>query len=425
MAQNSVPWLARRGFYYGWWIVFASAAIIFLSAGTFFYGFGLLVAPLTREFGWSRAAISAAFSLRTEVGGIAAPLVGFAIDRFGVRRLVVSGVLVVALGFLLLSRVDSLLTFYGAVVVIAIGMSATGGSFGNVAIAHWFHRRRGRALGLMTLGGGISGTMVIVFAFLISSFGWRDAIVIVGVTQLLVATPLAFSIRNRPQDLGLPVDGIAEPPLESPGAAADLALGLASEGMTSREAIRSSLFWRVSLAIALGNFATTAVIVHQVPFLVESIDISEAAAALSVTIMTALSLAGRLGFGSAADIIAKRYVMAAALLCICASLFLMATVRHPWQLAYVLPLFGLGFGGSIPVRSSLQAEYFGLRAFGAIQGLMLTVATVGGFFGPVLAGWLYDLSASYRLAFLLLALGPLAAIPLIATARPPARSRQA
>ena len=80
MAQNSVPWLARRGFYYGWWIVFASAAIIFLSAGTFFYGFGLLVAPLTREFGWSRAAISAAFSLRTEVGGIAAPLVGFAID---------------------------------------------------------------------------------------------------------------------------------------------------------------------------------------------------------------------------------------------------------------------------------------------------------------------------------------------------------
>ena len=84
---------------------------------------------------------------------------------------------------------------------------------------------------------------------------------------------------------------------------------------------------------------------------------SEAAAALSVTMMTALSLAGRLGFGSAADIIAKRYVMAAALLCICASLFLMATVRHPWQLAYVLPLFGLGFGGSIPVRSSLQAEY--------------------------------------------------------------------
>ena len=152
---------------------------------------------------------------------------------------------------------------------------------------------------------------------------------------------------------------------------------------------------------------------------------SEAAAALSVTIMTALSLAGRLGFGSAADIIAKRYVMTAALLCVCASLLLMATVRHPWQLAYVLPLFGLGFGGSIPVRSSLQAEYFGLQAFGAIQGLMLTVATVGGFFGPVLAGWLYDLSASYRLAFLLPALGPWRRSPLIATARPPARSRQA
>ena len=95
--------LGRR-FYYGWWIVFASATIVFLSAGTFFYGFGLLVTPLTAEFGWSRAALSAAFSLRTEVGGVAAPIVGFAVDRVGVRRLLIAGVWVVALGFVLLSR---------------------------------------------------------------------------------------------------------------------------------------------------------------------------------------------------------------------------------------------------------------------------------------------------------------------------------
>jgi len=86
--------LAQRRFYYGWWIVFASATIVFLSAGTFFYGFGLLVGPLTDEFGWSRAAVSAAFSLRTEVGGVAAPLVGFGVDRVGVRRLLIVGVFV-------------------------------------------------------------------------------------------------------------------------------------------------------------------------------------------------------------------------------------------------------------------------------------------------------------------------------------------
>jgi MFS family permease len=111
--------------------------------------------------------------------------------------------------------------------------------------------------------------------------------------------------------------------------------------------------------------------------------------------------------------------MAATMLCVAASLALLATVHEPWQLVYVLPLFGFGFGGGIPVRSTLQAEYFGMRAFGAIQGLMLTIGTVGGFVGPVLAGWLYDTTDSYRLAFVLLALGPIAAIPLLIAAKPP------
>jgi MFS family permease len=146
---------------------------------------------------------------------------------------------------------------------------------------------------------------------------------------------------------------------------------------------------------------------------------SEAAAATSVTAMTALSIAGRLGLGSAADFMPKRVVFAAALACLAASLVLFATVREPWQLVYALPLFGIGFGGSIPVRSTLQAEYFGLRAFGSIQGMALTVTTVGAFAGPVLAGALYDASGSYRLAFVLLALGPLVAIPLVLTAKQP------
>ena len=115
---------ARTGFFFGWWVVFASAAIVFLTGGTFFYGFGALFNPIVNEFGWSRAATSFAFSLRSEVGGIAAPIVGFLVDRVGARRLMVLGVLTVALGFVLLSRVQDLWAFYGSVVVIAIGMSA-------------------------------------------------------------------------------------------------------------------------------------------------------------------------------------------------------------------------------------------------------------------------------------------------------------
>lgn len=406
-------------YFYGWWIVFAAASIVFLSAGTFFYGFGLLVAPLEEEFGWSRAAISAAFSLRTEVGGIAAPVVGFAVDRMGVRRLIFGGLFVVALGFFLLSRADSLPAFYAAVVIIAIGNSCTGGATATVAIANWFQRQRGRALGFMTLGGGASGSMAIVFGALIAEFGWRNALLIAGVAQLIICAPIALTIRNRPSDIGLFPDGDAAPRVSATGV---MPVNPDREGFTSKEALRSTLFWRVAAVYALGNFATTSIVVHQVPFLTESVGVSDTFAAAMLTVSIALSLIGRLGFGNIADVLPKTLVSGVALGMISISLVMFATLHEPWQLIYTLPVFGIGFGGIIPVRSSLQAEFFGLKAFGAIQGLTLTVSTVGAFAGPILAGWLYDVSESYRLAFLLLAIGPAIAIPLIITARPAVRT---
>ena len=413
--------LAARGIYYGWWVVFACASVIFFTGGVFFYGFGLLVTPLTEEFGWSRAALSGAFSLRTEVGGVAAPVVGFVIDRLGVRRVVIAGVITVAVGLLLLSRIESLWAFYGAVIIIAIGNSGSGGAAGAVAVAHWFRRRRGRALGWLTMGGGASGATVILLAWLITSFGWRDALVILAVAQIVISLPLALSIRNRPGDMGLSVDGLEPVAEELPGSPAAVRVE-AEEGLTTREALRSSQFWRIALAAALANFATTSVVVHLVPFLTESVEMSAGSAAVVLTLAIVLSLFGRLGFGFVADFLPKNLVLAGSYCLIALALALLATVHAPWQLGYVVPLYALGFGGSVPARTSIQAEYFGLKAFGAVQGMMLTVSTLGGVAGPVLAGWLYDISGSYRLAFLLLAAGAALAIPLIFTARRPQKA---
>lgn len=403
--------LDRFGIFYGWWIVFASASIVFLSAGTFFYGFSLLVGPLTDEFGWSRASIAIGFSLRTEVGGIAAPAVGFLVDRVGVRRITLVGVFIVALGFIMMSRVDSLVTFYAAVLVIAIGMSGTGGPNAATAISQWFRRYRGRALGLMTLGGGTGGITAILFAQLISGFGWRDALVIVAVTQLIVCVPLALSIRNRPSDLGLEPDGATEPPPSPETSAGDVTT--AGPEITAGQALRSPLFWKVAMVFAMSNFATTTIIVHQVPFLEEQVGMSDDAAAASITVMTALSIIGRLGFGGAADRYSSTLVMAFALAATSAGLVLLATVHEPWQVVYALPVFAIGFGAAIPLRAVVQAEYFGLRAFGAIQGLILTITTLFAFAGPVFAGVFYDETGSYRLAFVLLACGPAIGVPLV------------
>jgi sugar phosphate permease len=406
----------RTGFFYGWWVVFVAAAITFLTGGTFFYGFGALFNPIVHEFGWSRASVAFAFSLRSEVGGIAAPIVGMTVDRVGSRRLMVIGVAIVALGFVLLSRMESIWGFYGAVIVIAVGMSATAGPVGMVAIAHWFHRQRGRALAAMTVGAGLSGVMVLVLEALISSFGWRSALVIMAAVQLIICTPLALSVRNRPSDLGLLPDN---DPWEPGEEAAPQAARYAPQGYTVAQAVRSSSFWKLSLAMMLTNVSTIAVIVHQIPFLTNNVGVSEGVAAASVTGMTLLSLIGRLGLGQLADAMDKRHVMAIALGITAVSLLLLATVFEPWQMFYALPVFALGFGGVIPVRPAFQAEYFGMRAFGAIQGLVFTVATLGALAGPVFAGWMYDQTESYRLAFVILSLGSALAVPLVLTIQRP------
>ena len=409
---------SRAGFFFGWWVVFASAAIVFLTGGTFFYGFGALFNPIVKEFGWSRAAVSFAFSLRTEVGGIAAPVVGFLVDRIGPRRLMVIGVAIVALGFFLLSRTQELWAFYGSVVVIAIGMSAAAGPVGMVAVAYWFRRRRGRALAFLAMGTGASGVMVVVLAWLISAFEWRNALLIIAVVQLAVCLPLALTIHNRPEDIGLHPDG--EPQDLRGEESVAVAPGPAEpEGLTVRQALGSSAFWRLAVAVSLGNLGTMAIIVHQIPFFTGSIGLSEGAAAASVTGMTLVSVGGRFGFGYMADFVDKRFVMAGAYAMLALAVLLFAAIYEPWQIFLALPLFGLGWGGIIPVRPALQAEVFGLRAFGAIQGLVFTIATLGGLIGPVFAGWMYDQTESYRLAFVILAAVAFLAAPMLATLRRP------
>jgi MFS family permease len=169
-------------FFYGWWVVFVSAAIVLLTTGTFFYGFSTLVDPFEEEFGWSRAIIGGAFSVVLVTEGLTAPLAGYLVDRFGAPRLLVVGVMLVGGGFVLLGQIQAAWALYAVMVIVAIGMTLSGPVVCWVAVAHWFVRKRGRALALMSCGVGTCGVMVVVLATLISVFGWRNALVTVGIS---------------------------------------------------------------------------------------------------------------------------------------------------------------------------------------------------------------------------------------------------
>jgi MFS family permease len=420
-------------FFYGWWVVIATAAIVLLTTGTFFYGFSTLVDPFEDEFGWSRGLIGGAFSVALVASGVSAPVAGHLVDRLGAPRLLLVGVLLMGGGFLFLGQIQAAWQLYAGMTIAAVGMSVAGPVVCMVAIAHWFVKKRGRALALMSCGVGTSGVMVVILAVLISLFGWRSALLIMGITQIAVCIPLALTVRHRPQDVGLLPDGESYASGQSLAGPATASLKnenvtgarVEDEGLTMGQALGTRPFWLLTSALTLGSLGSMAIIGHMVAGLEESAGFSRGVASAVAMGVPFGSLVGRLSFGWAADYVPKRWLVAVAYALQGAGILIFASIASPWQAILFMVVFALGWGGALPVLPALQAEYFGLRAFGGIQGLTWAVATLGGFAGPIFAGVVHDMVDSYRPAFLLMTLTTMAGVPaILMMGRPPAWARE-
>lgn len=414
----------KRKLFYGWWIVLVSAVLSIFSGGTFYYGFTVFFNPIRNTFGWTAAATSIAFVLQRLEGGLLGPVVGFLVDKVGPRKLMVPGWFVAGLGFLWMSRIDSIWGFYFAFLFIALGFSFGTFVTVNAVIANWFDKKRSRAMTLMYIGFGLSGLMVPVLALLIGQYGWRTSLLIIGIAMWLVGIPLSLVMRHRPEQYGYRPDGASVTAPDTLEAEAALPDDFSGASFTVREALRTRAFWMLSFVFFFQQVGTSAIMVHIVPFL-ESVQIPTSLAAMAVTGMTLCSLIGRLGFGLMGDHYNKRYLMTGALILqfIGVFLFSLVSVDKTWLVFAFLLTYGPGYGGPIPLRPSLQADYFGTRNFGTIMGLMLVVSMVGGLASPVFAGWLFDTTGSYQLAFRLLAVISLPGIPLMLLAKQPQREQ--
>ncbi|MFQ5826536.1 MAG: MFS transporter, partial [Dehalococcoidia bacterium] len=381
---------AEKRFFYGWWIVLASFVLQVYIGGAFFYSFTAFFEPIVNEFHWSYLAVSLAASLRSVEMGFASPIMGFMADRWGPRRLILSGVLITSVGFWMLSRTSSLATFYGSFIILAVGTSAFSSPVLMTAVANWFHQKVGRAMGLMSAGFGASGALVPVVVWLIDSYGWRTTMVVLGAGLLAIGTPASLVFRHRPEHYGLLPDGQAAPhPLEagaSPEArpAYEEAPAIGRE-FTTREALRTRAFWLITLAGAVQTLVVGAILVHVMPYL-SSIGVARHQAALVAMLIPLTSIVGRLSMGPLGDIVDKRAILAVTMALQSAGILLFAHAQTPWLLIPFLAVYGPGYGGFIPLRATIQREYFGRRAFGTIQGLMMGLMTVGHIIGPSLAG---------------------------------------
>lgn len=385
----------RRRVFYGWWLLAAAVVSMALGSGISFWSFGLYVEPLEAEFGWTRAEVSFGFSLSLLLGGVAAPLIGRWIDTRGPRSAILIGAVLTALSYLLLAFTSSLWQWYLFSSINAIVQQMMFFMPFMALISRWFDRRRGIAISILGTGFSLGGfIMVPVMSAVIDGFGWRAAFVISGTVTAMLFLPVGqFVVRNSPADVGAEVDGAPPPDDGLPSAAV--------EGLTLREAIRTPLFWTLSLALSLLFFGMFGWLVHQIPFY-ESIGISRQSAALIVSGTAGFGIGTRLLVGVFADRIPRFEVLAIffTVLLIGAMATLSVSTSTAGIALFLVFWVGGTAGGPI-IEALLLTRAFGVAHFGTILGAVVVVETLGQIISPTIAGAIFDRTGSYDIAILM------------------------
>ena len=380
--------------YYGWWIVLACFFIGFYVVGPLFYGFTAFFEPIVKEFGWSYTQVSFAFSLRGVEMGILAPIMGFLVDRFGPRKLAFSGVLIIGFALILLSLTNSLIMFYSAFILLALGTSGCASTVLMTALAQWFRRNVGKAMGIVVCGFGAGGILIPLIVWLIDLYQWLTTLIIFGFGTWALGIPLSFIIRHTPEQYGYLPDG------EIPAEPTSIHGGRDIEKETNfRDALKSKHFWTIGVSFTIQTMIIHAVITHVMPYL-GSIGMSRTGAAFVATSIPLVSIIGRFGFGWLSDIFDKRHVLAWLYCLLCLGTLAFAYVHVKWLIFPFLLFFSPALGGVLSLRGAIVREYFGRASFGRLFGIIIGITAIGGVIGPSAAGWSFDKLGSYHSVWL-------------------------
>ncbi|MFC1939362.1 MFS transporter [Chloroflexota bacterium] len=389
----------RLKVFYGWYVVGACLLIALYASGVIFFGFTAVFEPIAKEFGWSYAQISLAASLRGLEMGLMAPVMGLLVDRWGPRKLVSGGCILIFMGFLVFSRVSSLAMFYGAFVLISIGMSTCTQTVLMTAVTNWFRRKAGMAVGIVSTGYGLGGLIVPVLTKVIDILQWRMAMFAVGLGALAIALPLSFLIRHKPENYGYQPDGDVRGVVET--TEAQIPTADVEVNTLATQAIRSRVFWHLSVGAACHSFVLGAIVTHIMPYL-SSIGIVRSLSSLVALSLPVTSNVGRLSSGWLADRFGGVQIFTVSFLLATVGLlfFGYVTTGMVWLLVPFIITFSIGWGFSVTTRVSLTREYFGRSNFGTIFGFLSGIMMVGNLAGAPLAGWVFDIWGSYKGAWL-------------------------
>jgi MFS family permease len=390
--------------FYGWIIVGVGMVVTSIGIGTMM-SLSVFLQPMSEAMGWSRTGVSTAALLNFLCMGVGSFLWGALSDRLGTRGVVLSGGALLGLGLVAASQAATLgqfQLFFGVIVGVAAG------SFYTPMIAsttRWFTEHRSLAVALVSAGMGFgSMTMAPLARWIISAYDWRMAMLVLGDLAWLVIIPAAFLLRPAPA-LG-------------PGAVPMATAGAGGREFTVAQALRTPQFAAISLTHLACCAAHSGPIFHMVTNAIDH-GVSAMVAATVFGVAGLASLSGRILCGLLADRVGAKRTLVAGLALQAAAVSLYLVVREATGFYALALMFGLAYGGVMPLYAILVREYFGARIMGTIFGAVALVSTLGMALGPWAGGWLYDGFGSYFWLFIGSFSIGLGAVAIALTFRPP------
>jgi OFA family oxalate/formate antiporter-like MFS transporter len=381
--------------FYGWWIVTSGTIIIIVGGGIGWKTFGVFFMPLIDQFHWSRGDLSLAMSLFSIVW-VVGPFAGKFIDRQGVRRIMAAGALVAGISFALLSLTHSIWYIYLMYLANGIGFLGIVDIPIVAAVSNWFEKKRGLAMSIVMSGYGMGGLIFMpLTSLLIDRYGWSTTYLILGLLMILVQIPLTVLVfRHKPSDLNMSAYG------QSAGNDKKPADEKVAESFSLKEAMQNSNFWLLVISMSLSILVLSSVMTHAVPFL-QGYGFTNQSASNILAFASGMSIPGALLTGYLSDKISTKRLMSIVMLFQAAGVAFLLVGHSSINIILFIILFGAGIESLFILMPLAIQEFFGLKSIGAIYGGVWEFVAVSMAFGPTLTGYLFDVTRSYQLAFLL------------------------
>lgn len=404
---------SKYHFFYGYIIVIAGF-VIFTTVFGLNYTYGVFFKPLIVEFGWSRAVTSAAYSIMTIIAGMLGIIAGKLSDRFGSRIVCTVSGICLGLGFMLMSQVNTIWQVYLVYgVIVAAGIGACWPILMPL-VPHWFIARKGLMSGILASGVGF-GIIVIppLASWLISTWGWRIAYIIIGGMGLVLIVVAAQFLKDNPKQAG-------QRPFGETRVVTDT-IATADDGLDFKEAICTKQFALMCAIYFCFGFCLHSVMVHIVPHATE-FGITATTAASIISFIGMLNIVGKVIIGSSSDRLGVKPSLIGSFALLFFAFVWLRFATELWMLYLFGALFALAYGGIMAMQALMMAELFGLRSPAALLGLLSFAYTIGGASGPYVTGYLFDITDNYYLAFLFAAVLAVAGSVLTALLKQPDRN---